>query len=171
MSRIVYSLILSLAIANPGTSHALSSEESRADCPNGFASYNGHCYFVERWKRKNHVDAQADCVAKGSSLVEFDTNETIGRQEMLDLYAYLNEFEGGRSCLGWPHKVAWIGAYETDHHRFFWLSNDEALTWENFDAGEPNDNTDKEAIAIACDRGWEWIDEDSNSQHHYICEA
>ncbi|CAG0880833.1 unnamed protein product [Cyprideis torosa] len=170
MRRIILIAAILCAFCETTFARNIEGRESRANCPNGFAAYNDHCYLVVR-EKKNHVDAQADCVAKGGSLVEFDTDETIGRQEMRNLSAYLNEFQGGSTCSDWPHKVAWIGAYETDHHQFFWLSDGDALTWENFDDGEPNDNSDNDAIAIACDRTWEWIDEDSNSEHHYICEA
>ena len=72
------------------------------------------------------------------------------------------------------HNHPWIGLKDNNSkdRRFLWQTNYEALSYENWDVGQPNNLWSPHGQhCVALDPNYKWDDIDCELKHEYLCQA
>nr|QNH72454.1 toxin candidate TRINITY_DN20653_c5_g3_i1.p1 [Ceriantheomorphe brasiliensis] len=127
---------------------------SGAGCPCGWVLYDGKCYYFST-EKKSWDDARQMCLEQHGDLASINTAQ---QQAFID-----NQLK----CLNNDIKF-WIGANDKANEGTFVWSDGSTMSYTNWAAGEPNDNTNEDCVEILT-KTFQWNDQQCSDINGYIC--
>ncbi|XP_063399303.1 perlucin-like protein [Mytilus trossulus] len=120
-----------------------------------FEKYNGHCYYFGE-DQLSWSDAQRKCQLIGGNLVKIeDSSENT----------WLKSNTNGAGTIAY-----WIGLSDLVEGEFRWTSDQEVVSYKNFDHGQPNNLRGNQNCVYLDYNAGKWDDATCGNNHKYICE-
>ncbi|CAG0897356.1 unnamed protein product [Cyprideis torosa] len=140
------------------------------ECPELYSLVGESCYFLALFETANWSDAKKTCASFNGHLAELQTRAQINAVKN-----YLLQW-AGQDCsklIGPDGRIYGIriGAEQTAYGTYVWSRSQNPIFHYDWEDGEPNARTFRQAIDLSCFKQFAWEDNSVDDKQFFLCEA